>query len=416
MEKTVFKYKPTKALYKIAPIIKNNQLASIKGGAGAGKTIAILMLLIDFCARTPNQEITICSAELSKLKNTAINDFVKILKDWNLFDNTKWNRSDFIYRFSDTTFIEFIGLDKADVGKGRRRNIIYINEVNKITQAKFDDITLRGQKIICDFNPDKKFFITEFENEDNSITLTFEDNEFIPENEKLNILAYKEKGYNDDGSIKSKYFANLWEVYGCGNYGTTEGRIFDNWNNISLLEFNAIDKPEFYAIDWGIVDPMAVIKAKFDNKKLYVHELNYKSENQLRQSMTNEQLNVIKNNEGGIILWLMNVLQIPKTAIIVCDSAGKDNINLLHRNGWVRAVGVQKGAGSIVTGIRLLQSITVNYTSVSKNIDNEYNNYTWAKDRLGFLDEVPADDNNHTIDAIRYIATYLKQIRLLNNI
>ena len=132
--------------------------------------------------------------------------------------------------------------------------------------------------------------------------------------------------------------------------------------------------------------------------------------------MTNAELQTIKDNEGGIILWLMNKLQIPKNAVIVCDSAGKDNINMLQRNGWQRAIGVEKGSGSILTGIRLLQSITVNYTETSKNLEKEYNNYTWAKDRLGFLDEVPEDNQNHIVDSVRYVANYLKTIRILNNI
>lgn len=87
------KYRPTTAFWKIHKLIKDGlpqfkqdeqTVFIIQGGAGAGKTIAILMLLIDYFERN-KAEVTICSAELSKLKDTAMNDYIKILQDYGLF-------------------------------------------------------------------------------------------------------------------------------------------------------------------------------------------------------------------------------------------------------------------------------------------------------------------------------------------
>jgi Rad3-related DNA helicase len=172
-----FVYKPTTALDKISDLINENDLSIIQGGQGAGKTIAILMLMIDLSWRK-KIEITICSSELSKLKDTAVNDFIKILKDWGIFKLKDWNKSENIYRFDSGGFIEFIGLDKADVGKGRRRDYVFINETNKVSLQSFTDITARAKKVICDFNPDEYFYLHDLKTESNFISLTFNDNEF----------------------------------------------------------------------------------------------------------------------------------------------------------------------------------------------------------------------------------------------
>ena len=74
-----FKYKPTTAFWKIQKLIKDGlpqfkedqqKVFVIQGGQGAGKTIAILMLIADFY-NSSEAEATVCSAELSKLKGTA---------------------------------------------------------------------------------------------------------------------------------------------------------------------------------------------------------------------------------------------------------------------------------------------------------------------------------------------------------
>ena len=70
-----FTYKPTNSLYKIAKLVKNTDLAIVQGGQGAGKTVAIFMLLIDLHNRT-FKETTVASAQLSKLKGTAILDMI----------------------------------------------------------------------------------------------------------------------------------------------------------------------------------------------------------------------------------------------------------------------------------------------------------------------------------------------------
>ena len=58
---------------------------------GAGKTISILMLIIDYAHRNDKKKISIISAELSKMKKTVIKDFLEIMADWNMIHHGRWN-------------------------------------------------------------------------------------------------------------------------------------------------------------------------------------------------------------------------------------------------------------------------------------------------------------------------------------
>lgn len=406
-----FVYKPTLAFWKIKRLIKeglpkfkDNQqkVFVIQGGQGAGKTIAILMLIIDYVERNKS-EITICSAELSKLKDTALNDYIKIMQDYNYYNDKRYNKSETLYTYGAGHFVEFLGLDKKDVGKGRRRKIVYINEANKTTLQQYTDITARADLVIIDYNPDGYFYGTDLINDFNFINLTYLDNEYLSKNEIRNILAYYEKGYDSEGNIKNQFWANKWRVYGKGEIGSVEGRIFLDWTRNTFLDFQKLPFKSFFGVDWGKNHKFGIVELKYDRytNTLYCHQRNYFSENELLAKLEPIELANI-NNEGGIIIHTFRKLGIPFDADIVCDSAVPDNILLLRDYGWEYAVGIDKPKGSVMAGITLLQSTNVVYTDVSDGIDLEFKNYSYANDRLGVVDDEVIKAFDDIIDPIRY--------------
>ena len=199
-----FKYKPTKAFWLISKLLKSkNNTYVISGGQGAGKTISILMLIIDYAHTNEKKRISIISDELSKMKRTVIKDFLDIIADWNISQFGKWNKSENIFTFNNGSFIEFLGLDAHDVGKGMRRDLVYFNEANKIKIEAYRQVASRSKLNIIDFNPDQRFWGHDLITDNNFINLTYKDNEYLPQQEVDAIEAYKDKGYNADGTIKS---------------------------------------------------------------------------------------------------------------------------------------------------------------------------------------------------------------------
>lgn len=407
--------KATTALKKISSL--KNRIWGLQGGQGAGKTYSVLQILINHAFVNDGKEIFVASNELSKMKITVIKDFVNIMKSFNIFNRANWVDGT-LYRFDNGSFIKFIGLDKEDIGKGLRSDVIFVNEANKVKFDTYRELTSRAKKIIIDFNPNKKFwFHTEVMDRPDCdyINLTFLDNEFLSEEEQNEILRYKTKGYDANGNVINQYWANMWQVYGLGKIGQVEGRIY-NWKSIDYIDYLKIDKQTYYGCDWGLVDHWGIVEVKYHDGNLYVHELNYKSENELRRNLTTTELHQINaNQDEGLVSWIFTKLNIPKDKIIVCDSNRPTKIIALRRSGWEYAVSVG-GKTRLLDRIGTMQGLNVYYTSTSKNIEFEQENYSYQKDRFGVTLENPEDGNDHLINAIEYIAQKLFEMNIIKNI
>ncbi|MEM7485046.1 MAG: phage terminase large subunit [Bacteroidota bacterium] len=400
--------KPTTALRKI--LYLTSRIWGIQGGQGAGKTISILWILCDYAWKNPDKEIFIASSELTKMRITVIKDFKKVMRSLGMFEKERFP-GETLYRFPNGSFIKFIGLDKEDIGKGLRSDVMFINEANKINFETYRELTSRAKRVIIDFNPNSKFWYHKevMKSEQcQHLVLTYKDNEFLSKEEVNEILSYKEKGFNPDGSEKNEYWANKWRIYGLGEIGGVEGRIF-YWNSCSYLDYLKIQKPVHFYCDWGKSDPWAIGEFKYHDGRLFLHERNYRSENEIREVMTvQEQRNIGAVEGEGMVTWMFNKLAIPKDAYVVCDNNRPTKITAIRDMGWDYAFAALKGPGSINAGIDTLQDLEVFYTDTSENIEYEQENYQWAVDRFGeTIDGKPVDTNNHHMDGARMGAAWL---------
>ena len=90
---------------------------------------------------------------------------------------------------------------------------------------------------------------------------------------------------------------------------------------------------------------------------------------------------------------------------IVGDSAKELYINILLEAGYdIRKA--LKGAGSVEAGIGILKSLNIFYVP-SKNLSSEYNTYSFETDRYSKATDIPIKKDDHLMDALRYIITYL---------
>jgi phage terminase large subunit len=379
----------TTALRKVSALRK--KIKVIRGGQGSGKTISILILLINHAARVPDREVLVISAELTKMRLTVIKDFVKTMKIMGIFSEHRFIAGT-LYRFPNGSFIKFLGLDKDDVGKGLRSHVAYFNEVNKCDKESYRQVATRAQKVYMDYNPDAQFFVDKdiIPREDcDFLQLTFEDNELLPETERLEIMNYCMMGYGveyDRNRVNypdpiNDHWANIFSVYGLGNIGSLQGAIYGNWKQCDKMPESW--KWKAFGLDWGYSnDPSAAVEVCYFEGAIYMNELLYE------KGLTNPQL--------------AERLQGFKSGEWIADSSEPKSIAEVRGHGF-RIRGCPKGADSIRSGIDKLRSIPIFVTSSSVNLIKELRGYVWKTDKTGEHMGVPVDNLNHLLDAARYV-------------
>lgn len=388
----------------------------IPGAMGSSKTFSILLILVNHASQKSDKTIIVASKELSKMRLTVIKDFVTIMKYFNRFNPANFIAGS-LYRYPNGSTIKFLGLDTDDIGRGLRSDIVFVNEANKIHYEAFRELTARTKVVYMDYNPTNIFWAnTEVLGRSNAetVTLTYLDNEFCPAGEVAEILSYKERGFDQEGNIINAFYANKYNVYGLGLIGGIEGAVFVGWSEITLRQYKEIDRQPVIGLDFGIVDPTALVEVKYSDGNLYVHELNYASETQMRKRFNQAQLRAM--GADGIITNLFEKHRIPKQHDVICDSARKSGILALRGAGYERAIGTRKGPGSILDGISIMQSLNIHYTSTSENMRNEFLSYQWVQDRNGEFEEKPEDQNNHLMDAVRYCCMHLRNLGVIKTI
>lgn len=388
------KYKYTKAYFKIKDLIINNpneDVFVIRGGQGASKTVSIIQLVIQTLLST-EQEATILSSELSKMKRTVIRDYRKICKDWNVFrTENDWNKTESKHDYFNGSYLDFLGADVNDVGKGFRRDVLYINEADKMDIETAVQFISRAKLTIIDYNPDKPFWGDDYINENNFITLTFEDNEYLDKSEVRSILDYKVKGFiNPDvpfdklfheSNIKSKYWSNKWKVYGLGLQGQLSGVVFEHIQIIDEIPTHA--EMVGYGLDYGWSnDPTALTEIWYADNAYYLNEVIY---------------------ETGIVdvPTRFDRENVRKYVSIFADT-NEGRTNELLRTAGYRVRDAKKGADSVSFGVSLMQSLNLFVTRRSKNIIFEKDNYIWDTDRNGKSLNVPRKKHGHAMDGVRY--------------
>jgi phage terminase large subunit len=349
------------------------RIRGVSGGTSASKTISILLWLIDCAQSHDDQMISVVSETLPHLKRGAIRDFTNIMEDRRYWKPARWNKSDFTYTFETGSRIEFFSADQPGKVRGPRRDVLFINEANNIPLETFEQLEVRTRKVIwLDWNPVAEFWwytdIIPNELMDvDFITLTYLDNEGLEQS----IIE----------SIESrKGNKNWWQVYGLGQLGEAEGRIFTDWQLIDEIPHEA--KLERYGLDFGYSnDPTALVGVYRYNNGLILDEVAY-------------QKKLLNSDIAGI---LSNV---PR-ALVIADSAEPKSIDELKTHA-ISVLASTKGQGSVLQGIQAVQDQRISVTKRSINLIKEYRNYLWETDKEGKIINEPSPILNHAMDALRY--------------
>lgn len=370
-------YRITTALRKLKKLTK--RVKGIAGGTSASKTISILQILIDKAQRDEKPTITsITSESMPHLKRGAIRDFLNIMQEHNYFNDSRWNKSDFTYTFETGSKMEFFSLDMPHKVRGPRRQRLFINEANNIPLETFEQLEVRTEEEIwLDWNPVSEFwFYTDILGKREDVdfeVLTYKDNEGLPESIVKTIESRRENKL-------------WWKVYGEGQLGEAEGRIYKDWAIIDEVPHEA--RLERYGLDFGYSnDPSAIVAIYKYNNGFIIDEVTY------QKGLSNKQLSDILINQ--------------KPALTIADSAEPKSIDEIRSYG-VNILPATKGQDSVLQGIQYVQGQRISVTKRSLNVLKEYRNFLWMTDKEGKIINEPERIFKHSMDAISYGMNSLK--------
>jgi phage terminase large subunit len=340
-----------------------------QGGSRSSKTYSIVQMLIYYALTNSKKTISVCRKTMPSLKSSVYSDIITILVELELYHTVKHNKSAYSFEFPNGTWIRCFSIDNPQKIRGRKHDVVFMNEANNFTQEDFVQLNMRTtEKVILDFNPSDEeshwIYGLKADPKTRFIHSTYRDNSYlsadqITEIEKL--IAIDEEFY---------------EIYALGRQPKKRERIFPVVHKTPFPE----TEDYVYGMDWGFADPTTLIKVHLNDGKLYIKEEIYETG--------------LNSDE---VIEKMQSLNINKTKHIWADSARPDLIDLVASKGYY----ITKSNKAIKEGLNAMRLHEIHIDPDSYNTLREFRAYSFKKRGDTVLDE-PQGFFDHSIDATRY--------------
>ena len=271
---------------------------------------------------------------------------------------------------------------------------MWIEEAYEImTESDFDmlDESIRGEvpeglwkQITLTFNPwnerhwlKKRFFDVQ-DPEILALTTNYLCNEWLDQADKT---VFEKMRINNP---------RRYIVAGLGGWGVVEGLCFEKWKEeeftLEQLQEDHKNLKTVCGLDFGYTnDPTAFVIGflDLDKKQLFIWDEIY------QKRMSNRK-----------IAETITAMGYGKERITADSAEPKsiDELQTLH----LHVQGARKGKDSVNNGIQWIQELEIIIHPRCVNFLTEISNYQWDKDKFGKTLNVPIDDFNHLMDAMRY--------------
>lgn len=366
----------TRVYAEIQSAINNGfTTVSLQGSSRSSKTYNTLIWLVIYCLTHLHTRLSIVRATLPAIKGSVYVDFKEILLRLGVWNDKAMNKSEMVYTFSNGSWVEFFSTDNEQKLRGRKRDILFVNEANELSFIEWQQLKMRTTKYtILDYNPSfsDEHWICQVNADKRTYHFisTYKDNPFLEQSiiDEIESLKYKNH--------------SLWQVYGLGMQAIVEGLIFRDVEYVD--EIPPYVRKRWRGMDFGFTnDPTAIVTVGADGDNLYIDEVAYAT-----QMLSSDIIRTLKAQDEQLE--------------VIAESADPRLIQEIYRAG-INIHPVKKFQGSVDAGIQKMLQYKLHITKRSANIIKEQKNYTYRQDKEGKWLNEPIDAYNHAMDAVRYV-------------
>lgn len=359
------------------------------GGAGSGKSVFVAQKLI-YKACASKRKVLVIRKYGTTLRDSVFQLFMDTLSKWQLLQYCRINLSNYTITLPNGSMFLFKGLDDSEKIKSITDiTDIFCEEATELSEDEYTQLDLRlramvnGLQLIVAFNPVSKVnwvyrrWFAEKKQYENTLILhtNYKHNRFLPQS------------YIDALEDKAKTNYNYYKIYALGEFCTLDKLVFTNWKTEDF-DYKDIKGELLIGLDFGFINDVSALVASIldnDNKKIYIFK------EWGATGKTNEELAAVIKSLGF------------SKSVIIADAAEQKSIEEIKRCGVGKIRACTKGKDSIIHGIDKLQNYELIVHTSCTEIQTEFENYSWKKDKAtGLYVNEPVDAFNHYIDALRY--------------
>ncbi|HEX2881987.1 MAG TPA: hypothetical protein VHO25_20855 [Polyangiaceae bacterium] len=404
--------------------LKDPQLI-ISGPAETGKTIACLHLLDSLAFKYPGMQGAIIRKTYRSMPGSVLQTFEKkVLKEGDGVTKRGGEKPEW-FDYPNGSRLWVGGMDNPAKVLSSERDVIYVNQTEELTLDEWETLTTRATgragnmpyaQVIGDCNPGAFSHWIKGCANDGKLRLLesrHEDNPTLYDQETKLITPQGERSLEALDRLTGVRYLRLRK----GLWAAAEGSVYDTFDRLVHIKDEADSVPVYYlaGVDWGFTNPgvIQVWGIDSDKRMIRVREV-YKS----------------KKTIDWWILQAVNIREI-YNCTFVCDPSEPGYIQQFRNAGLavveafndislgINNVQQRLGAGPDKrTRIVFLRDALVERDEelAGKHkptcAEEEIEAYVWPKGADGkALKEVPMDDNNHAMDAMRYVAAHVDDLQ-----
>lgn len=391
------------------------------GPAGTGKSRACLEKMVLLALTYPKSRCLIVRKTRESINSSVavcLKDEVlpHLISSGHVVHKGSSSKAPAQYEFSNGSVILTAGMDDPEKIKSTQYDFVYVNEATELDEEDWQIILTRVrnnkmpiQQILADCNPSYPYHWLKKRSDSCKMRL-------INTRHEDNPILHDGKDWTPFGK---DYMATLNSLTGVqrermylGKWAANEGLVYDTFDP-AIHEVNQVF-PEgwrrYWSVDFGYNDAFVcqIWAIDPDNKMYLEHEIYMTGRTVAEHCKT-----------------LKPYAEANRPKAVVCDSSAPDHIEQIRKELRVNAIGIKKGKDSVAAGINLVKERLKNQTiffhsgsllAVDRKLKgsnnpvrttDEFLSYSWNPAKP----DVPLDQYNHGMDAMRYMVMHLDKKR-----